>query len=922
MSETVRNLSSLPLPRLPWPGRLLLRLRFRGEVWESVIGDLVEEYHQRLDRGGDPRRTRSWFRRQVFASLTARSGRRGDHLNGRLRAATSEMKGATGSQGGKSGFSLDRFRLDLTHATRIFRRRPLLAVVIIITLAVGIGANALIFSIFSDIFIKPLPYPDPQELVCVYRIEERVTGLDPSVERLANLYAVPYALYLDWQELGVHFTEIGAYSSTSLTLTGEETPERLRGSLATSGVFGALGIEPVIGRWFLPEDDEIGADPAVILSYRSWQHRFGGQEDVLGRSLTLNGAAYTVVGVMPEGFYFPDGSVECWVTFRDDRKASDYRPGGSLQTIARLRSGVDLVTAQSQMDGVARQLGELHPAESEHGVRLVPRHALTVSSGREQIYLFLGAAGIVLLIACANIAGLLLVRAMERRRELAVRSALGAGRSRIITQVLSESLLLALAGGTVGMIAAMTGLRPFLAAIPGGLPRSSEITVDFTILLLAVGFSLLTALLTGLIPALRSSRTAFHEAAVLGTARASGGRRTNRTQSVLVVAQVALAFTLLATTGLLTRSYLRLNRVDLGFDTDNLVVTRITLPDNYRDSEETLMTFFDRALVAIAAIPGVEEACVSSQFPYIGGSYSPPAAIETPDGLRHDIALPRLSVSPGFFEVMDLSILRGRKLSIDDVNGGPLVAVVNETFARRAWPDSTDPLGTSALGARIQVPDDPDPVWITVVGIAEDFRFWHGGPAWPLYFMPSSQDVLPFQTFVVRTAVEPSTLIAPIRSAIWDLDRDLLVEPSVLADRLRSSPSLIGVRFGAIALGLLATIAGLLALMGIYGLLAFTISRQAREIGIRIAIGARLNQIVRGVVRRGLLLSGIGLATGFLLTLAIGQLLRNALFEVRPTDAISLGLAGAIILFAALLASLLPARRVVRIDPVETLRRE
>jgi predicted permease len=468
----------------------------------------------------------------------------------------------------------------------------------------------------------------------------------------------------------------------------------------------------------------------------------------------------------------------------------------------------------------------------------------------------------------------------------------------------------------------VVGLRPFLAAIPGGLPRSSEITVDLTVLLLAAGFSLLTALLTGLIPALRSSRTAFHEAAALGTERVSGGRRMNRTQAVLVVTQVALAFTLLATTGLLARSYLRLNRVDLGFDTDNLVVARISLPDTYRDSEESLMTFFSRAETAVAAIPGVEGVCVSSQFPYIGGTYSPPAAIETEDGMRRDIALPRLSVSPEFFEVMDLSILRGRKLSIDDVHGGTLVAVVNETFARRAWPDSTDPLGTRALGARIQVPDVPKPVWITVVGIAEDFRFWHGGPAWPLYFMPSTQDVLPFQTIVVRTAVEPSTLVDPIRSAIWDIDRDLLVEPSVFTERLRSSPALIGVRFGAIALGLLATIAGLLALMGIYGLLAFTISRQTREIGIRIAIGARLNQIVRGVVERGMILSGIGLVTGCLLTFAIGQLLRNALFEVRPTDAISLGLAGAIIILATLMASLLPARKVVRIDPVETLRRE
>jgi len=882
----------------------------------------VEEYHRLLDRDGDRARARSWFRRQVFASLTARSGSAGDHLHGRLKAANREMNGTGRPMEPGKGPGFDRFRIDLAHAARVFRNRPLMTAVTIMTLAIGIGANTLIFSIFSDIFIRPLPYPDSDQLVGVYRIEERVTGLDPSVGQLADLYAVPYALYLDWKELGVHFDEIGAHGGSTLTLTGEGQPERIRGSLATSGVFGALGIEPLIGRRFLPEDDEIGADQAVILSYRMWQGRFGGDEGILGRSLSLSGAAYTVVGVMPEGFYFPDGGAECWVTFSDDRKGSAYRPGGYLQTIARLRPGIDLVTAQSQMDGIARSLGELHPAESEHGVRLVPRRALTISSGREQIYLFLGAAGIVLLIACANIAGLLLVRAIERRRELAVRVALGAGRIRIVSLVLSESLLLAAAGGVVGTALATAGLRPFLAAIPGGLPRTAEITVDLNILLLAAGFSLLTAFLTGLVPALRSSRSAFSEAAGLGTTTVTGGRRTNRTQAVLVVAQVALAFTLLATTGLLARSYLRLTGVDLGFETDNLLVTRVILPDPYRGTDETQIRFWDRTIEALGAIPGVESVAVSSQFPYIGGTYSPPAAIETDEGLRRDIALPRLSISPDFFEVLGLSLLRGRGLTREDGVEGPMVAIINETFARRAWPDSTDPLGTRALGERIQLPDDPEPRWVTVVGIVEDFRFWHGGSAWPLYFMPVRQDVVYFQNIVVRTAVDPAILVDPVRNAIWELDRELPVAPSIFDDLLRSSPALIGVRFGAMALGLLAIIAGLLALMGIYALLAFTISRQSREIGIRMALGARLQQIVRGVVSRGLTLSGIGLLAGLALVWVAGRLLRNALFEVQPFDPVSIAISGLIIVSASLLASMLPARRVTRIDPMETLRRE
>jgi putative ABC transport system permease protein len=915
VSESSLRPLSRPGMRFPFLGLLLLRIRFPGESGEALVGDLLEEYRLHQADGWQPGRLRAWFRRQVFLSLPTRAGSRIDPLSGRLRVAAAD--GPTGSASGSDGFggAVGHFWHDLLQARRVFRHRPFLAVIAILTLALGIGANTLIFSIFRDVFLRPLPYPDSEELVGIYRIEERVTGLDPSADRLAGLYAVPYALFLDWQELGTHFEDVGAFAGTSLTMTGVDQPERIHGMMVTSGVLGALGIEPLLGRRFLPEDDLLGAAPSVILSYHFWQLHFGGEPDVIGRQMILNTVSYIVVGVMPGGFYFPDGNEEFWVTFSDARKASNYRPGGYLQVIARLKPGTPLKVAQAQMDGVASHLGEVHPAESEHGVRLVPRHALAVANAWEVVVIFLVAVGVVLLIACANIAGLMLVRAMERSRELAMRVALGAGRGQLVSLVLAESLILTLTGGLLGGVLATVGLQPFLASLPGGLLRATEITVDYYMFLVAGGFTLLTTLLVGLLPALRSAGAVFTgvvNRAWLGT---TGGRRYSRAQASLVIAQVALAFTLMATAGLLTRSYMNLARVELGFDTKNLLVMQLSLPASYSSSQEDQRQFFRELLENLRTLPGVEGAASASQFPFIGGTYSPPAAIETADGLK-EVAIHRCSVSGDYFRTMGVPLITGRVFTDADQENSQLVAVVNETMAEWCWPDG------DAIGQQIHLAGGTGSVQVTVIGVVGDIRFWHHGDAFPAYYMPYSQDTLSFSTVLVRTTVEPSSLIPSLRKTVWDIDRDLPAQPYVLDSLIRTSPGLTGPRFGAIALGLLAAVSALLAVLGIYGLLAFTVSQQTREFGIRIALGARMTSVIQRVLGRGLLLAGIGLVIGLGFSLAAGRLLQSSIYGISPSDPATLGVTAIMVLIAVVAAGTIPAHRATRIDPVETLRRE
>ena len=669
----------------------------------------------------------------------------------------------------------------------------------------------------------------------------------------------------------------------------------------------------MLGRLFGFEDDEVAAPPVALLSHATWQSRYGSDPEVVGRTIGLNGVTHEIVGVMPPGFQFLDMDESLWTPLDDGIKQQTSRNAGNLQVIARLRQGVTLEQAQREMDAVARHIGELHPEEVEHGIGLVERRELVVAESRAGLFLLMGAVGLVLLIACANIANLLLVRATERRRELGVRQALGAGRGRLLLQNLSESVMLSLAGGAAGCAVAMVTLRPFAAAFPGGLPRAAEIAVDYRLLLVAAGLAVVTGVVIGLLPAIRSIRTPIVAVLQDGSRGYAGGRRSNRTHAVLVVAEIALAFVLLAGTGLFIRSLQRLTRVDPGFTAHDLLVSSINLPSQYRDYGDSTRALFRDLDQRLAAIPGVQDFARASQMPFVGGWSSPPTAIETPDGVVETI-VHRASITPGYLSTMGIPLLAGRGFTTEDTEDAPAAIIVNHAMAERYWP------GVDPIGRRVMVPVPGDSIWRTVVGVAGDVRYRLNYPPFPKYYVPFTQIPYWYQFVIVKSPLGPEAMAPAIREAVWSVDSNLPVSVFRLEEAINGSSAVTRPRFTVVVFGCLSALAALLAIIGIYGVLAYTVQQRSNEISIRMALGARATDVLRNVLRRGLAMAGIGLAIGLVLALAGSRLIRSLLFEVSPADPFTLASVAVLVTVATLIASYLPARRATKVDPVTALR--
>ncbi len=797
----------------------------------------------------------------------------------------------------------------------MLRRKPGFTVAAILTLGLGIGANTTIFSLVDGILLRPLPYPDADRLVGVYRIDPEVTGPDPAPAWLVDLWAVPYAVFEDWRDMSPVFSAAGAHFEPSFTLTGGDQPERLSGAVVTSGVFQALGVAPLLGRPLIPADDEVGAASSAVLSYGLWQRLHGGDLQIVGKHMTLNGTSYEVVGVMPRGFGFPFGQEDVWVSFDDARKTRPVRNAGYLQVIARVKPGITLERAQLEMDAVARRNGELHPEEVEHGIGLFSQKELFVSQSRSGLLMLLGAVALVLLIACANIANLLLVRATERRRELGVRQALGAGRGRLLTQHMSESLVLSLAGGVAGCLMAVATLKPFIAAYPGDIPRANEVTVDYRMLLIAVGLSVTTGLLTGILPAIRAARTPIVDVLQGGARGFAGGLRRNRTQSLLVVSEVALAFVLLLGTGLFVRSRTRLTSVERGFVSEGVITMPVVLPARYRDSTAISDAFYQELYQRVRAIPGVELVANANQMPFVGGMSWPPTSVETNEGIVEDI-IHSSAVSDGYFEAMSIPLLSGRSFNATDLADTEPVIVVNEAFAEHYWPDEVP------IGRRVRRDFAGDLIWRTVVGVVGGIRNRLGRDPFPEFYLPTGQNPSWYQIVVIKAALEPTTLIPQVREALWAIDREIPAYIGTLDDRINSSAPVAGPRFGVFMLGILSGLAALLAIVGIYGVLAYTVSQRSKEIGIRMALGAGKQSVVRGVLKRGLMMAGAGLAIGVGIAFAAGRVIESQLFEVRATDPMTMVTVGLLVIAATVVASYVPARRATKVDPVEALRNE
>ncbi len=878
--------------------RLLRRLGPPGVAGLSIVGDAREEYLERR-RSSSLLAARLWYWTLVLSIVSRFAGRRPRRVP---------------APPASPGVRMNNLLVDVKLALRLLRRRPGFAAAAVLTLGLGIGANTTIFSLVNAVLLSPLPYPNPEQIVSVFREDPEVTGRHPSPGNIAGLFAVPYAVFLDWTARSHVFQGTGAYAGSRFTLTGGESPVALRGLLSTSGVFSTLGTRAALGRTLVPADDQVGAAAVAVLSHGLWQRRFGADPDVLGRPIMLNGTPYTVVGVMPPGFNVSgNDSEDVWATLSDARKQSPVRNAGYLQVIARLKPDVSVTQAQRELDVVSRQIGQDHPEEREHRILLVPRKALVVANARPGLIMLMGAVGLVLLIACANIANLLLMRTTERRREFGMRRALGASRGRILFQHLTETMVLAGGGGALGLTIAALSLEPLAKAFPGGLSRAAEVVVDARLVGIAAALTCTTALVTSALPALRASRAAIADVLREDGRGVSGSRFRNRTQTLLIVSEIALAFVLLAGVGLFVRSYAALAASNLGFEAGHLVTMRVNVPTRLRDGgAKAYMAFFDDTAERLRAIPGIVSVGAADQSPFVGGMSSPPTSIETTKGVTQTTTF-ATAVTPGYFQTLGVPLAAGRWLDDRDGPGTTSVAVVNQMMAERYWP------GEDPIGRRVRL-DFGDRTWMTVVGVVGDVVYRLGMRSPSAVYVPYAHFPDSYLYFVAKTAAAPAAVIPRIRELLSKIDPDAPVRVDALAALVADSNTAVSQRFAIALIGCLAGLAALLAFVGIYGVLSYSVSMRTHEIGVRLALGAGGADVVRGVLRRGLLMAAAGCAAGLGLSFAASRVLASQLYEISATDPATLASVAALVLVATATASYLPAKRATQINPVEALR--
>jgi len=793
-------------------------------------------------------------------------------------------------------------------------KNPAFTAVAVLTLAIGIGANTAIFSVVNAILLRPLPFRDPEALCLV-------------TERMAVLpiLAPSYLNYRDWRAQNRSFVDIAAAHLETFTLTGKDQPERVQGQMATSGLFPLLGIAPLRGHTFRPEEDRAGGPPVALISYGFWQTHFGRAEDTVGKNLTLNNQDYTIVGILPPKFQLVQPA-DVFLPFApwaaklpDDRS---WHPG--IIAVGRLKDGVTLDQARAEMNIVAKRLEQAYPINDVGvGINVFRLQEQLVRNVRPALLILLGAVALVLLIACANIANLLLARGTARRREIAVRTALGAGRGDVIRQLLTESLLLAGFGGIAGIALAWAGIAPLVKLAGASLPNLGPIGIDYRVLLFVCVSVVLAGVLFGLGPALATSNLDLRSALNDAARGSTGGGSQKRLRSVLVMTEIALAIVLLAGAGLLLRSFDGLQRVDPGFRPGNLLVADIPLsPQAYKETP-VRMNFFDRLLERSRALPGVKSAGAASVLPVSGGGSQLYFNIQgRPPKDAHDyLVIGYRPVSPQYLETLGVPLIAGRLLNEHDTETAPAVVVVNQAMARQYFPNE------SALGRHIQAGALPEPSvpWAEIVGIVGDIKQNLATDAPSEVFLPIRQAnaIIPiFGTSVVlRTAQDPRTEISGLRSVLHDLDPNQpLVRVRTMEENI--STSVNEQRFRTTLLGIFATSALLLAVIGLYGLMTYSVSQRVPEIGIRLTLGAQRSQILGMVVGQGLKLAAIGVAVGIVGAIALSRLLSRFLYGVTATDPITYVGVAALLLAVASIAAYVPARRATRVDPISALRWE
>jgi len=815
---------------------------------------------------------------------------------------------------------------DIRYGARMLIKSPGFTLVAVLTLALGIGANTAIFSVVNFVLLRPLAYSNPDQLVMIWERNLK-KGQSESPTSFEN--------FIDFRD-AAKTVDIGAFTDTNFNITGGDQAERVAGLRVSANLFSMLGINPLSGgRVFSADEDKPGQGHVLILSYGLWQRSFGGRADLVNKTVQLNGQSYTVVGVMPADFKFPPSfsamvgstqetvnNADLWVPLTTDDLplVRDIR---NLKMIGRLKPGVSAPQAQAEINSIAGRLAkdyrDINDGLESH---VIPLHDQVTGDIRFALFVLLGAVALVLLIACANVANLLLAKATSRQKEIAIRTALGATRMRLLRQLLTESLLLGLLGGSLGLLFAIIGAKTLVAFVSVTVPRLKDFGFDSKALLFTLLIALVTSVIFGLAPAIDASKPDLNSALKEGGRGSGGGSGRNLLRNILVVAEIALAVVLVTASGLMFRSLVRLQSVNPGFDPHNLITLEIELPDTKYHAKDQQIQFQKQLLERITAIPGVKQAGVVDTLPFGGSAFNSSFTIDgrpvgpatgTPRAFYH-------VVSPTYFLAMGIPLRRGDQFTDRDTADTPGVAIINEAAARKYWADGDDPVGKQIKRGR---PESKNP-WLKVIGIAGSAgQLSLREDALPEIYMPYLQNTRTTFTLVVRTSSDARTLAAAVRKEVWAADKDLPVSSMKLMEELiSSSDSVSQPRFFALLLTVFAALALILAAVGVYGVMAYSVTLRTRDIGIRMALGAQRGDIFKHVIGQALILALIGLTIGLALAVTSSWYIQSLLYGVTNFDPLTLAATAGILLIVALLASYLPARKATKVDPMVALRYE
>jgi putative ABC transport system permease protein len=809
---------------------------------------------------------------------------------------------------------VNSFWWDIRFGVRMLVKSPAFTAIAVLTLALGIGANTAIFSVIDAALLRPLPYPDAERVVVLYQLDQDKQTDNPSP-----------ADFLEFQRQSKSFEHLAAYRGLPANLSGNGQPERVQSAIVTSGFFAALGVPALHGRTILPELDPPGGASVAVLSYGLWQRRLGGNPEIVGHAIEIDGESRVVAGIMPQGFAFPAGT-ELWTSsrfaapphpLRLSEDPSAVRDSHYFESFGRLKSGVTLAQASAEVDTIAKRIKQQYGADEFMGATVVPLRQDLVGETRPALLILLGAVSLVLLIACVNVANIILARGASRQKEMALRIALGAGRSHLLRHLFTESLLLALAGGGLGVLLALWSLAPLRALVPVDMVGGAPITLDSRVLLFTLFASLASGVLFGLIPGLRLLGTDLNATLQEGGRGSAGSGRARRMRSALVVTEIAMAAVLLIAAGLLLRSFSQLLRVHEGFNPDHVLSMQLSLPQARYPKPVDRVAFVRSALEKINSLPGIAAASAISRLPLNPGNSSRSIEIEgrtTP--ASGDIAPDYLVVTPDYFQTLGVPLLSGRTFSErDDVNATP-VTIISEATARHFWPNG------DAIGKHLRGACGDEKTWCQVVGVVGDIKQHHLEQASKLaLYVPFSQDPWAFFALVVRTKLEPRSAASAVAGAIRSIDAD---EPvyNIRSMRDVEAASLSPQRLQIALIALFAALALVLACMGIYGVMAYSVARRTNEMGVRMALGAQASNVLGLVMGEGLRLAVLGAGIGLAGSFFAARLLSGMLFGITPTDPFTFLGVAVLLVAVAMVACYVPARRATRVDPLVALRYE